>query len=298
MASRGWGCAVAAALCAVGACTSGNAVHGRTDRFHVVAALYPLAAMARAIGGNAVDVTDLTPQGGEPHDLELRPNDLAALQSADLILYIQGLQPAVDDAVRSLPPRKRFNVLDALDATGPRPSADPHVWLDPLTLKAIARTFGGRLIADVSDPGGALRTATERFTNELDALDAAYRAGLSHCERREIFSSHEAFGRLALRYGLEQIALTGLAPDAEPLPERLQKIARLAREKHATTIFAEPLSGARAADVVARVTGLRVAILDPIESLTREGHASGADYFSLMRANLTALEEGLGCRAA
>jgi zinc transport system substrate-binding protein len=65
----------------------------------VVAAFYPLQYAAEQVGGAAVEVTNLTPPGAEPHDLELTPQDGVALGEADLVLYSPGFQPALDEAI-------------------------------------------------------------------------------------------------------------------------------------------------------------------------------------------------------
>ena len=68
------------------------------------------------------------------------------------------------------------------------------------------------------------------------------------------------------------------------------------RETKATTVFSEALVSPRVAETVARETHAQVAMLNPIEGLTAEQERAGDDYFSLMRANLAALREALGCR--
>src|SRR4051812_1452291 len=87
--------ALAAAVLALGGC----AVHKAPDdgRVHVVAGFYPLQFVAEQIGGDRVGVVNLTRAGAEPHDLELQPSQLAALEDADLVLYLRGFQPAVDE---------------------------------------------------------------------------------------------------------------------------------------------------------------------------------------------------------
>jgi zinc transport system substrate-binding protein len=131
--------------------------------------------------------------------------------------------------------------------------------------------------------------------DELKQLDAQFRTGLRACARREIVTSHAAFGYLAERYGLEQIALPGLSPEAEPSPRELERVIGEVREHGATTVFFETLVSPRLAETVARETGARTAVLNPLEGLTEEELERGEDYFSVMRANLAALRKALGC---
>jgi zinc transport system substrate-binding protein len=116
------------------------------------------------------------------------------------------------------------------------------------------------------------------------------------CARREIVTSHEAFGYLAERYGLEQVGVMGLSPEAEPTPGDLERIIALVRKTGATTVFSESLVSPRIAETVARETGAKVAVLNPIEGLTASEEQRSEDYFSLMRSNLRKLRVALACR--
>jgi zinc transport system substrate-binding protein len=272
---------LAACCLALPAC--GGRSGGGKER--VVAGFYPLAFAAQQLGGRQVEVENLTPPGAEPHDIEISPSDVEAVRSADLVLLLgRGFQPELERAAGS-----GDNVLHVLDTPGldVRADDDPHVWLDPVRYALIVRRIGEALGASA---------AAGRLDERLRRLDAQYRRGLAHCARHEIVTSHEAFAYLARRYGLEQVAITGLSPEAEPTPQRLADVIQTVRKTHATTVFFEPLVSPRVAQTVARETGARTAVLDPIEGLTSDEQARGDDYFSLMRTNLTALREGLGCR--
>ena len=249
----------------------------------VVASFYPLAFAAAELAPG-VPVKNLTPPGAEPHDLELSPIDAATIRDARLVLLLgHGFQPQIEDAAGT-----GDNVLRLLDTPGLDllPSGDPHVWLDPIRYAKIVERIGEALGA---------QSAAERLVTRLEALDAEYRQGLANCERHEIVTSHEAFAYLAQRYGLEQIPITGLSPEAEPQPADLAHVVDLVEERGVTTIYYETLVSPRIAETVARETGAKTAVLDPIEGLTPDEAASGEDYFTRMRANLRALEEGLGC---
>jgi zinc transport system substrate-binding protein len=262
-------------------CGSGGS--GGEHRRTVVAAFYPLAYAAARIGGPAVRVENLTPSGAEPHDLELSPRAVADIQRADVVLYLDhGFQPAVSDAVDGAKGR----AIDLLEGLPLRP-ADPHVWLDPLLYARIAERIGKIL----HRPGQAAGLATQ-----LRALDDRYRAGLAHCRRRDLVTSHAAFGYLAQRYRLRQVAITGVTPEAEPTAKALARVVGLVRRTRATTVFFETLVSPRLAATVAREVGATTAVLDPIEGLTPSEQSSGKTYLTLMRRNLAALRKALACR--
>jgi zinc transport system substrate-binding protein len=250
----------------------------------IAASFYPLAFAAEQIAPHGYTVENLTPPGAEPHDLEVSPASAATIRNAGLALLLgHGFQPQLEQAAGN-----GDNVLHLLDTPGLDllPNGDPHVWLDPVRY--------GKIIARI---GRALGREPEAaaLVDRLQRLDAEYRAGLANCDRHEIVTSHEAFAYLAERYGLEQIPVTGLSPEAEPQPADLARVVRLVKDRGVTTVYYETLVSPRIADTVARETGTTTSVLDPIEGLTTDELARGENYFTRMRANLLALEKGLGC---
>jgi zinc transport system substrate-binding protein len=297
-----------AALLALGgtAIAAGCAGADTTSGFHagrldVVTAFYPLRFLAAQIGGGSVGVTDLTKPGAEPHDVELNPRQVASIVDAGLVVYLKGFQPAVDQAVAQEGGSRALDVASTVTllplSTGPTSAnesthgMDPHVWLDPHRYATIADTVGARLAAADPAHAGSYTARAAALHSELDALDAQFAARLQTCARREIVTSHSAFNYLASRYRLAQIGITGISPEAEPAPRRLAEVTAEARRTHTTTIFFETLVSPKVAETLAREVGARTAVLDPLEGLTEPG----ADYFSVMRANLAALTTALGC---
>lgn len=251
----------------------------------VVAGFYPLAFLAEEIGGPGVRVIDLTPAGVEPHDVELTARQVARIEDAALVVYLHGLAPAVDAAAKDA--RRR---LDVAAVAAPH-RGDPHVWLDPQRMAAIARAVGAELARTDPDRGPEYRARADSLVARLTALDAELRTGLARCTRTDVITSHSAFGYLTARYGLTEVGITGITPEAEPGPGRLAEVTRIARAHHATTIYFESIVSPKVAESVARSVGASTAVLDPIET-----EPDGGDYLSAMRANLAALRKGLDCR--
>ena len=254
----------------------------------MVAAFYPLAYAAQRLGGPRFDVTNLTPPGAEPHDLELTPQDVARIQKASVVLYLShGFQPAVSKAVEQAKGNK-VDILSDLPLRAAEEAgltADPHVWLDPILFSRVATRIGT-----------VLGRPSSSLVADLRSLDREYRRGLRDCKRHEIVTSHAAFGYLASRYGLQQVSITGLTPEAEPTPKQLANVIQIVRRTHATTVFFETLVSPRLADTVAREVGAHTAVLDPIEGLTPAEKKRGDNYLTLMRRNLAALRKALACR--
>jgi zinc transport system substrate-binding protein len=268
----------------------------------VTASFYPLADLAERIGGDCVDVTNLTPPGVEPHDLELTPDGVEAIASADVVLYLgEGFQPAVEDAVGDA----EGTTLDLLSIvhTAPPPaseaeeglSVDPHVWLDPGLFATAVPAVVEALQDTAPDATCDFEEAGRAEQRELERLDRAFSEGLADCTRTTIVTNHAAFGYLASAYGLSQQAISGLQPDAEPTPERIAQLRDLVEREGITTIFTEELVPPQTAQTLADEAGVKTEVLHTIEGLTPDEVAAGEDYRSLMESNLEILRSALGC---
>ena len=281
-----------------------------SDGVTVAAAFYPLAFVAERVGGDRVEVRNLTQPGSEPHDLELDVRSTEVVADADLVVVEHGFQPAVDDAVEQV---ATGTVLDVEDVVQLEPAdeheedhgaeaedheghdhgeTDPHFWHDPDRMATLAEAVADEL-AEV-DPDGAdtYRANAEELVGELGGLTAAYEEGLSGCERDTVVVSHDAFGYLE-RFGLHFEGVAGLSPDAEPTPADLARLQELISTEGITTVFSERLVSPRITQQLADDVGVTTAVLDSIEGLSDE--TADQDYLSLMRENLSALRLANGC---
>ncbi|MEE1812522.1 metal ABC transporter substrate-binding protein [Streptomyces sp. BE133] len=293
------------------ACSASDAAdHKNGDKLNVVASFYPMQFLAEQIGGKHVSVTTLTKPGVEPHDLELTPRQIGGLGDADYILYLKGIQPAVDDAIKlsesthSVDAAKLTTLEDHGTETGgdehghehegEGAGADPHIWLDPVKYAEVAKGVGASL--EKTDPGHAAdyRKNTDALVKRLDTLNTAYETGLRNTATKTFVTTHSAFGYLAERYGLVQEGIAGIDPEAEPSPARIQEIHTIAEKSKATTVFFETLASDKTAKTVAADTGLRTDVLDPLEGITDK--SKGDNYFEVMQSNLAALQKALGAK--
>ena len=284
--------ALAACAAVVSACGQGGSSGSPDGRLQVVAAFYPLQYLVEQVGGDRVDVENLTPPGAEPHDLELTARQTARITEADLAVVVAGFQPAVDEVTDGLGDRRLD--LAAVEPLAPGTDAgtsrDPHIWLDPVRMSALAGAVADALVRVDPSSEAAYRSRAATLTSELGRLDEDFRTGLAHCARRDLVTSHSAFGYLTARYGLTQVGISGLSPDQEPAPRRVAEVAALAKARGVRTIFFEELVSPAVARTVAREVGARTAVLS-----TLEGAPSTGDYLSAMRSNLTTLASALDC---
>ena len=286
-----------------------SAARDEPDQLDIVVAFYPFQFVAERLAGPYAAVQNLTEPGAEPHDVELTPRQVADIAEADLVIYEQSFQPAVDAAVEQ---QGGDHILDTATVVPLQPldeshdhaegegdghdhgNLDPHVWLDPRNVATIAGALAARL-AEVDPANRAHFEANlATLTAELTDLDRDLALGLETCARREFITSHAAFGYLARRYRLEQIAISGLSPETEPSPARIAEVQDEAREHQITTIFYETLVSPAVAESIAGDLGLRTDVLDPIEGITDQSR--GSDYLAVMRSNLAALTKANECR--
>lgn len=259
----------------------------------IVASVYPIEFIAARLAGDDFEVAELTKPGAEPHDVELTPRQVRQIEEAKLVLFIDsGFQPAVSEAAGGN--QNAINVLQLEEVKSSlirNGDVDPHIWLDPVLVDDFAFAIAARLAETSRSNGPEILRRMEKLRTELKGLDTAFRSGLADCDRHMIVTSHGAFAYLARRYGLTQLSITGVDPEAEPSPARLAEVAQMALAANTTTVFAERLVSSKIADTLAKEIHANVAVLDPIE-----GPPPSGDYLSAMRSNLNALRQGLGCR--
>jgi zinc transport system substrate-binding protein len=307
------------ALSACGQDDGGGSAASDDGRVSVVASFYPLAEVAQRVGGHAVSVTNLTPAGAEPHGLQLAPRQVLALDDADVVLYVgAGFQPAVAGVAKQRRGRGSVDVLsrvhlqrgdaraieaqEAADEGGkssdgqqPGSGLDPHFWLDPELMATVVDEVEAALSDATPADAESFKANADAYRAELETLDAAYRRRLRSCARDEIVTSHAAFFYLAKRYGLTQLPIVGLSPEAEPSAARLAQLADRIEADGVTTVFYETLVSPSVAQALAREAHVTTAVLNPIEGLTKDQIDKDADYLSIMRDNLAALRRALGC---
>ena len=279
---------VVAGLLALPACSGGEG--DRDDDgtgLNVVTSSYPLEFVVTEVGGPHVRVQNLTAAGADSHATELTPGEVRSLAEADLVVHLSGMQAGVDDALAVQEPARLLDAAPLADREG-----DPHFWLDPARMAALAHQVADELAAVDAERTGEFRAAADRLGTELADLDADFDEALAGCGGATLVTAHEAFGYLADAYGLEQVGIAGIDPHVEPSPARVRDVVEVVRDRDVRTIYFEATASPGVARALAEDLGTATAVLHPIERVTQ-----GQTYPDLMRENLTALQEGLVCPA-
>ncbi|HQH60250.1 MAG TPA: zinc ABC transporter substrate-binding protein [Candidatus Saccharicenans sp.] len=267
----------------------------------VVTTIFPLSEFARQITAGQDEVYQLIPTSAEVHDFQLRPSDLAKLRSASILIRIgSNLEPWLDRILNNLDNQQltviSFTEILKNSAYAGLRIEDPHLWLDfeadQLLVKAITEVLS-RLNPARAD---AYRKNGQVLIDRLVWLDIQYQQNLASCQSSDlVIAGHQAFGYLASRYKLNQIALTGLNPEAQPTPRRWQEVINLIRARQIKSIFFESSSPPSYAREIARETGTRLYRLSTGVNLSKDEINQKKSFLSLMEENLKVLIEGLNC---
>jgi zinc transport system substrate-binding protein len=317
-----------------GSSSSTGPANATGDRVQVAAAFWPIEEILLRVGGDRINVLPLTSPGTEAHDTELTAKLLEDLERSAAVIYLgQGFQPSVDKGIKDLSPSvARLDLLDQIElidgakahgaeehgtdeSTEPAASEgdeaagdeeagheeglaggkDPHVWLSPANMVTMTEQITTLLATIDPSNAAAYETAGDSYVAELTALDGSMQAALTSCPTTTFVTNHQAFGYLAARYGLTQLAISGLSPEDEPSAQELEGIATEATEAGVTAIFVEENLSPALAETLAKELGLTTEVLQTLESLTAEQKAAGVSYISAQEANATAISKALGC---
>lgn len=286
----------------------------------VAASFYPLAEFARQVGGDRVEVLNVTPTGVDPHEHEPAPQEIARVLEAQLWIFNgSGFDPWAERLVPDLE-RRGARIIDMsrhverirsepLRADkgaharahshphqhGQDSQWDPHYWLDPVLAQRQVEIIATRLAEINPDDADFFKANAQGYISSLAELDRKYREGLRACEKRTVVISHAAIGYLARRYDFTMVPIVA-SPEAEPSPRWLAEVSRLAREQGVDYIFFENLASPKLAETVAREIGAGTLVFHPIEGLTREELERGRNYLKLMEENLSNLRLALKCK--
>lgn len=291
-----------------------------TTKISVTASFYPLYYFAKEIGGDKVNVVNITPAGTEPHDFEPTATQIKDIYQSKLFLFngagldtwASKLQPDLDkNQVTNVEITKNLTVLKPLEKVNESEQEhageekgkeshkdeefDPHLWLDPkLAIKQV-ETITENLIKVDSKNKSVYEQNSSKLLNKLNLLDQDFRQKLSKCEKNEIITSHNFMQYVAKNYGFKSTPISGISPDSEPSSQDLSQIAKIVKDSGLKYIFTESLISPKLSQTLAAETGAQTLVLNPIEGLSQEQINKGEDYISMQKQNLDNLKIALQC---
>jgi ABC-type Zn uptake system ZnuABC Zn-binding protein ZnuA len=269
---------------AVGACGEEDGESGT----QVVATTGVNRALAEEVGGDDVTVTQLVPDGADPHDFSLSAQDRLELEQADLVVANGAeLEAGIPLDETDAP------VVELADHAGELRDGDPHLWMDPTKVAAALPALGDAL-AD-ADPSSAsdYRERAGAYAKELDELDReiARDVGAIPSADRELVTSHDALGYFADRYGLEVVAspFGPLGAESEPSAEALQEAIDAVEETGTPAVFAQAEDDPSVMERIAGETGAEV-----VDGLLVESPGDAGTYEAMLRTDAELITAALG----
>lgn len=262
-----------------------------SSRLVIYTTFYPLYDFTKKIVRDRAQVENIIPAGVEPHDYEPSPKQIARIYDARVFVFLGDVMEPWAQKLEVQLRDKGVNVVEA--GKGLIENNDPHIWLDPVLSKEMARRIYDAVAAADADNKSYYEENFNELAAKLDELDKSYRENLVNLNRKEFITSHAAFGYMAKRYGLVQVSISGLSPQEEPSPKKMAELAELCRQKNIKYIFFETLVSPKLSETLAREVGAKTMVLNPIGGLTSEEIKAGEDYFSIMQENLENLKKAL-----
>lgn len=293
------------------ACGNTNKEADKKEDLTIVTTFYPMYDFTKEIVGDEGNVKLLIPAGTEPHDFEPSAKERAEISDADVFVYnssdmeffVDSLKDSVDSKqTLMIEAAKGIDRLESQEAEEHEESEeghdhaheyDPHVWLDPVLAIKEVRTIAGELGEKYPDKKEIFTKNADAYIKKLEALDQKYSEELKNATNRTFVTQHAAFAYLANQYNLEQVAISGVSPDQEPTPSRLAELKEFVKKNNIKVIYFEENASSKVAETLSNETGVKLEVLNPLESLTNEQIKAGENYISVMEKNLEALKESI-----
>ncbi|OGO77308.1 MAG: hypothetical protein A2Y23_02720 [Clostridiales bacterium GWB2_37_7] len=272
----------------------------------IYTSFYPMQFLVTEIAGDKAKIVSLVPAGVEPHDWDPKPRTLAELQESDMLVYngagmepwLPTLLPTIEKAgVKAVNTSEGLELLpfDEKNADEGEEGLiyDPHVWVSPAKYKQQAQTVLDALIEIDAANQEYYQANFNKLAERLDKLDGDYRQAATEFKSKMFIVSHAAFEYMAKDYGLTQLPIRGVTPQAEPSPAKLAELVEISRKNNIKYIFFESLVSPKLSQTIADEVGAEILVLNDGQGITEEQIKQGRSYFTIMYENLENLKKAL-----
>jgi len=282
-----------------------SAAHAETRPLRVATLNTVLTEIAREVGGARADVVGLVAPGVDPHTFNPSPSDVKALVDADVVLasglniemYLDRLAESVGPSGRVVSVGDLLPSVISVPEAGGRSEKDPHWWHSIgnmiLATEIVRREFTRErpAFADEFAANAQAYAARLRALREWADIEVARLAP----RRRQLVTSHDAFGYFARDYGFTVHAISGLSSESEADARNVAGLIDLIRRERIGAVFAESSVDPRLVENLVRETGVRLGGTLYADGLGPKG--SGAEtYESMYRHNVRVIVDALSAR--
>ncbi len=287
-----------------------NPQSSTTPKLKVAASFFPLYEFARNVGGDKPKFNSFLPIGEEPHEWEPSIQQIEELKGTKLFIYNgTGMESYISKFMES---GEFTNMTFAKASDGitllkvdsaeddkeilAQGGMDPHVWNDPVYAEQEVTNIKNAM--QKVDPANApyYEDNANAYIAKLSALDNSIKTGLTNCKKDTFVSFHNAFNYFSNRYGIHDVWISGMAPEADVPPQDIQRVIQIAKDKDVKVIFSEDLVDPRLANTLADEVGAQVLVLSPLEGINQTEQQEGKTYLDKWYQNLHNLRMALECQ--
>ncbi|WP_290491812.1 MULTISPECIES: metal ABC transporter solute-binding protein, Zn/Mn family [unclassified Aerococcus] len=323
---RFFGLLALSAIAFLAACGNEASTSSDNNSLQIVTTFYPMQALTNAVVGDSAKVTVMM-ENADAHEYEPSAQDIVTLNEADVFVYnsedMETFVPTllesidnpdlviieaasevelIDGDVETVGETTEEHVDEETDAEtqedhdheGHSHETDPHTWLDPVNAVTEAQTIANALTEADPDNAETYQENAGQFASDMMAVHDEYASIFEAAETKTFLTQHAAFGYLANRYGLHQVAVTGVTESAEPSPKRIAEIVSYMEENNISVIYGQKGGATEIATTIASEVGGTVGELQSMESVdTNQYPADGDGFIAIVKANLESLAEGI-----
>lgn len=273
----------------------------------VYTSIYPIQYIVEEIGGDVLDVQSVYPPGVDAHSYEPSSREMTEIARGEAFIYLgAGMESFAETAADSLKEQNvklleiaklddsLFHSAEAMNESEEdhhHSDLDPHIWFDPVRMVQMGDLILNELTEMFPEDAEELNANNEEFKKNMSDLDEEYAETLQSKDNKKVLVAHAAYGYLEERYGIEQIAISGLSTNDEPSQKDLTQTVNIAKENDLNYVIFEQSGTDKVSDIIKEQIHAEPLYMHNLESLTEEDIENGDDYLSLMKKNLAVLDQ-------
>lgn len=286
----------------------------QTDKIQVVTSIFPVYEITKEIAGDYAEVSIMVGENEDAHHYEPSAQAVAAVNEADVFIYssnamefwvdqllnvvenedleIINLSEGLDLEMDDVEDHEHYHHHDEEDNNygHDHGGIDPHFWLDPVLVSNQLPLITEAFIRANNEDAEFYRQNEATFQEVLNEIHESYQEAFLDAENRDFVVQHEAFGHLANRYDLHQVAVGGLTTEVEPNPTQLVGVIEFVNSQKVPVIYYQGGENSAIAETVAKETDTDIAVLYDLENRPASLNVSGNMYIEVMSQNLEQLK--------
>ncbi|MFB4169348.1 metal ABC transporter solute-binding protein, Zn/Mn family [Virgibacillus sp. JSM 102003] len=294
-------------------CSPSSSESANNHNITIFTSIYPIQYAVEQIGGEEVNAKSIYPPGVDAHTYEPTSKEMTTIADGDAFIYLgAGMEGFAEAAAAALDSQdvkmielganeELFHVEKNHDEKNHKEESEhaehnhgdvnPHIWLDPKRMIEMSGYIKDKLTEMNPENKQVYTQNFNALKKDLVALDNRFKETLQPKDYKEILVSHAAYGYWEERYGIEQIAISGLSSSDEPSQKELTEIIDLAEEKKLDYVIFEQNGSDDVSKIIQDQIGAEALYIHNLSVLNEEDMKNNANYLSIMNKNLQVLDK-------